>query len=147
MRSHRQNTTGGFTLIELLVVIAIIGVLSGMVMVNLQDARERARDAQRKADLKQIQNALEMYKNDQNPQTYPLNDSWRTDIQSGEYMKTVPGDPTHKQVPTWPDYTYARSETLKYTIVACLENTADQDKDVDNTCPQGSGTSYTLTEP
>lgn len=51
----------GFTLIELLVVIAIIGVLSGMVLVSMQDARAKARDARRKQDLAQIAKAVELY--------------------------------------------------------------------------------------
>lgn len=51
----------GFTLIELLVVIAIIGVLASVVMVALNSARGKARDAQRQSDIQQISKALELY--------------------------------------------------------------------------------------
>ncbi|MFA5021899.1 MAG: type II secretion system protein [Patescibacteria group bacterium] len=59
----------GFTLIELLVVIAIIGLLSTLAVVSLNSARQKARDAKRVADIKQIQTALELYFNDNN--SYP----------------------------------------------------------------------------
>ncbi|MBI3290679.1 prepilin-type N-terminal cleavage/methylation domain-containing protein [Candidatus Falkowbacteria bacterium] len=62
----------GFTLIELLVVIAIIGLLSTLAVVALNSAREKARDAKRVADVKQIQTALELFFNDAS--TYPSQD-------------------------------------------------------------------------
>ncbi len=59
----------GFTLIELLIVVAIIGLLSAVVLVSLNSARRSANDARRKADLKQMANAMEMYYNTNN--AYP----------------------------------------------------------------------------
>ncbi len=51
----------GFTLIELLVVIAIIGLLSTLAVVSLNSARQKARDARRQSDLRQISTAMELY--------------------------------------------------------------------------------------
>jgi general secretion pathway protein G len=64
----------GFTLIELLVVVAIIGVLATIVLSSLSDARARARDANRLADIRTIQTALEVYYLDNGK--YPTTDSW-----------------------------------------------------------------------
>nr|MCU0680131.1 prepilin-type N-terminal cleavage/methylation domain-containing protein [Planctomycetota bacterium] len=55
-----------FTLIELLVVIAIIAIIATLSVLALQSAREKARDAKRIADIKQLRTALELYYNDAN---------------------------------------------------------------------------------
>lgn len=60
----RKNNKEGFTLIELLVVVAIIGLLASIVLVSLNRARIKARDARRLADMQQIYTALNMYYGD-----------------------------------------------------------------------------------
>lgn len=64
MFQNKNNLYHGFTLIELLVVISIIGLLSTFALISLDNARKKARNAKRSADLKQIQSAIENYAQD-----------------------------------------------------------------------------------
>lgn len=57
-----MSTQKGFSLIELAVSISIIAILSGIVLASISQARERARDERRLADLQQIQIALEQFR-------------------------------------------------------------------------------------
>lgn len=107
-----------FTLIELLVVISIIGIMSTVAMTSLNGVRKKARDARRLSDMKQIINALELYKsrygtypgNSDSSGTVPPGDScggWDVGYNGGEgsgdqfiqplvtagIMTPVPGDP------------------------------------------------------
>jgi prepilin-type N-terminal cleavage/methylation domain-containing protein len=59
----RQKKTAGFTMVELMVVITIIGLLASVVLASLTDTRARARDAQRVQMVKELQKALELYRN------------------------------------------------------------------------------------
>lgn len=128
----------GFTLIELLVVIAIIGGLSALLLPNFMGARERARDAQRKNDLRQIQKALELYKQDQSPPSYPAtgfftsnnNSCWYNGGTGAScpsnvaiYMNKIPSDPQDNTK----GYYFTNDTGLNYTLCACLENIADSD--------------------
>jgi prepilin-type N-terminal cleavage/methylation domain-containing protein len=113
----------GFTLIELLVVVAIIGLLATLSIVALNNARARARDARRVADIKQIQTALELYYNDLG--SYPASVTVNTAIASNSitYMGTVPKNPTpiDGTCTGWTEYTYTTSNASNtYNLTYCL---------------------------
>ncbi len=140
----------GFTLIELVVVMAIVATLTAMAAFNFNQARIRARDVQRKSELKQIQNALELFKNDKYPQRYPTDAEGLAILVTNSYMAKVPVDPRVKALAgSWLDYDYTQVDNLHYTLTSCLENLADPDAGANCVgLPGGSfGVVYTLTEP
>ncbi len=62
MKHLKFRNSWGFTLVELMVVVSIIGIMSSVLYVNYNDAREQARDKVRMTDLKSLQLAIETYK-------------------------------------------------------------------------------------
>lgn len=121
----------GFTLIELLVVIAIIAVLASIVLVSLNTARVKGRDARRIADIKSIQNALALYYDNNNK--YPAN---ATGTQAGAksaldtlvtagVIPAIPDDPSTPSPATF-EYYYATSsdgttDATSYHLAAVME--------------------------
>ena len=149
-----RNLSRGFTLIELLVVIAIIGVLASTVLTSVNSARIKARDARRKADLRQISLALELYYDTYG--AYPpyrasnscggfrpdwatslcTNPNWlTTDANFLSFLPTVSKDPINRlgtdDTPWWfaLSYTYGVSADRQiYDLLTNLENTSDPDR-------------------
>jgi len=58
-----RGRSKGFTLLELLVVISIISLLASILLVDVKNARIKARDTKRRSDLSQIAKALDIYYN------------------------------------------------------------------------------------
>lgn len=124
-----ENKTG-FTLIELLVSISIIAILTALLTANFVGARQRGRDGQRKANLYNIQSALELYRADNS--SYPLDSAFPAcgnplELNGVVYMQEVPCDPSAAGT----SYTYISSDGLTYTLYACLENEADSEISTD----------------
>jgi prepilin-type N-terminal cleavage/methylation domain-containing protein len=69
LRNTRRVAPRGFTLIELLAVIAIIAILGSTVMAAVGSARDKARFARARAELKEMEKALILYHDKY--QTYP----------------------------------------------------------------------------
>lgn len=124
MRLMRKNKDG-FTLVELLVAIAILGVLATVGLASFRTAQMRGRDTQRKSDLKQISNAVELYYQDYKkyPSVEDLNLDSEDEFTDGKtgYIKRVPRDPGGSA------YVY-RVSVLgnKYQLFARLENSQDK---------------------
>ena len=145
-----KNFKKGFTLIELLIVIAIIGVLATLLMANFVGVRQRARDAQRKSDVRQIQAALEIYRSDN--YSYPLDAGREYPSSCGKgvslkkdtttYMANIPCDPNGTSVP----YAYS-SGGNDYTLIACLENANDSQADSPKVGCGGKAASVTVKNP
>lgn len=88
---NRKFKMQGFTLIELLVVIAIIIILAAIILVSLQSAREKARDAQRVTDIESLQKALALYADDHQG-TYPTFAQMGDDGGAGDWARSSDGN-------------------------------------------------------
>ena len=120
MKRSAQRNLFGFTLVELLVVVGILAVLTiALILIfNPTLQIQRFQNGQRKQDLTQIKNALDVYYNDHGcyPTSVPFGAQWL----DGEnvLMKQVPQDPNV--------YCVSASECYPYAYIT--DNTSD--------CPQ-----------
>lgn len=145
IKSGRKSANEGFTLIEVLIVVSIIGLLSSVVLVGLGGFRARGADARRLADLRQVQNALELYyaKNGAYPVVsctdFSSKTCWdgleSTLVGAGVGVSNIANDPNPSQ-----SYVYA-STGQNYTLGAKLQGqdpSLNDDLDID---PNGTDVS------
>jgi prepilin-type N-terminal cleavage/methylation domain-containing protein len=149
----------GFTLIEILIVVAIIAILSSVVLIGLGPTQRAGRDARRISDLRQVQNALELYYNrcGYYPGPTPTaasgpcgsfsqvtSDGWKaltatlTSVNTNIGVSTIPLDPTAGHT-----YYYGTNGTgSSYIVAATLE---DPNNSVFSGYTPPSVTGYTIT--
>jgi len=126
----------GFTLIELLLVIGIIAILAAIVIVAINPTKQLgdARNAQRRADVNTILNAVYQYSIDNNgnlPATIsgavtPICKTGASSctglvdltVVTGKYVVAVPSDPQADAAGNSAGYTIFRDDTSKRVTVA-----------------------------
>lgn len=135
-----------FTLIELMVTIAIIGLISSIVMMGMQEARAKARDAQRIQEFKQIQKAIELYfvDNDKYPAGEPGGKCIKdTNLASdlAPYLSSLGEEPLLAKGRMC--YTYfSDAEGSGYKIMCDLEKNHDLEANDGGCYPGSCGTEY-----
>lgn len=96
-----KQTRNGFTIVELLIVVVVIAILATITIIAYTGIQTRARDSSRDAAAKNIRNALEMYKTDNN-EMYPngcgvinngCNSSGLASLLVPKYISSLPSDP------------------------------------------------------
>lgn len=128
-RENSSERERGFTLIELLLVVVIISIVIAVGSTSFSQAQKKARDNQRKSDLKKITLALESYYAENN--SYPLsiydclsdNGTCSTALGNRIYLDKVAQDPEGK------NYKYCSDnpslifpgKNQSYTLRATLE--------------------------
>jgi len=135
--TKNQTHNQGFTLIELLVV-SVVGLLTSILMVSLNNVRAKARDTQRIANIKALQNIIELYyaDNGEYPKTfvganpgpgdgsyycYGSPDDYIPDVVP-KYIAQLPGDPKLDCGGVTHAWTYA-SNGYDYKLIIHIETT------------------------
>lgn len=128
--NNTKTKQKGFTLIELLVVIAIIGILSSIVLVSLGTARQKARDARRQSDIRQIALAMELCYDTLDCASTPADSATALDYPNipltavnavtviAPYLASVPLDPTNVSPQQYNWFTNAAAITSPSALAA-----------------------------
>lgn len=98
----------GFTLIELMVAVGIVGLLLTVLLFSVSQSRARARDAERLADVKRLQVAIELYYDREREFPAALEDV-------ALFIQEIPQDPLVSRIGTEDEYQY-QSDGTDYAL-------------------------------
>lgn len=158
----------GFTLIEVMIVTVIVSLLTAVTVVSFSSSNAEGRDFQRKADLRALQSAVELYKQEKGfyPAGCNVANNWSGQLGSGvacssgsgqyivdlapQYIPTLPTDPKLNSNVAISGYMYVtNSDRSSYKIMA--KNTVEKDTMTDKhpfkSCDWKSGESAVSCDP
>ena len=143
MNNIKKNTNRGFTLIELMAVLVILGILAGLVALNVDPVFQRANFEKIRADMANTQKALEIYRF--NKLTYPSTSQGldalvkpHSELKNpflypeGGYISSIPKDPWGREY----IYEHPSRRSLKYDLYTLgadgIEGGSGEDSDIGN---------------
>lgn len=144
MKVRIKIRRSGFTLIELLVVISIISSLASIILVSLNFAKAKVRDAEAMMELRQVSTALYLYYAKHNtmptpvtiaPHTTAFNEIAQTLVSEG-FLGAVPVAPANH---TYQYYNYGPRNEAGGLLVTSLEAANPTYQPYAGTCRPWSG--------
>ena len=121
MKFNVKKQGSGFTIVELLIVIVVIGILAALVIVQFTNIQARARDTERKSDIRAVQSKVAEY--------YALNGKYPVSLSgiTGLPVEACKG-PGGSGTCAAPDYVYKAFKTgtaVDAASVADCDNATD----------------------
>lgn len=130
--AKKLKNNRGFSLTELMIATSIIGSVATLAGAQIDDILPMARDAQRKANVHQVQTALSLYYNDH--EQYPVTSSGEPTVEGWQLIKNILESTDETYVPTMPhdpldtdQYVFKYwSDGQKFKIAYETEDSLDQ---------------------
>ena len=98
--TKRIRNNQGFSLTEIMITMSIVGAVATIASAKIDDVLPMARDAQPKANIHQVQTALNLYYNDH--EQYPVSSGNEPTAAGWEIIREVLESPDNTYIPEMP---------------------------------------------